>query len=174
MSKIISYHEAGHAVAHLQLLGPFWCVHVAQSEQRTITDQRGREISCGSLREGDSFNSHKIGISQQQLAMCGTLHLERAYAHMIVNLAGPCAEARYRRYSLACAVLTGGRDDLADTTAIASWLWPDDKRRAATAVYDATQKARKLVRSKWTLITHVAAVLVDRGYIDMDHQLFAV
>lgn len=91
--------------------------------------------------------------------------------HMIVTLAGPYAEIRYRKCSYDEVMLRDGEDgDVVE--ALSSWLAEGDSATDYRLWRAAHKAARRLVRDDWKLITKIAERLARDGVIKgSDHPL---
>jgi hypothetical protein len=89
---------------------------------------------------------------------------------LLILLAGPFAEARYKKTTPVAA--GGGRGDFAKAIILATDLEPDSARRHQLFV-EVEREVRRFIRTPdvWQQIEAVADVLMRDGYIDQHHPL---
>lgn len=178
--RVTAHHEAGHALARLYLGHRFDRVVVRTVREALANphvDGRGRRLDCEGLVEGYSLCAPYL-TPEILGAMEGTAPgrreavlrdaVEGAEMEMAWLLAGPAAEARYRRRSLAEVALAGGGvDDWRRARACAeTWFRPDP----AAALELAEGRARALVASGpgWRALRRLAEALVGRGVLECE------
>ena len=160
--RLTCHHEAGHAVAR------WWLGHLSDEavvltidEVRagiTIPGRRGQQQHAEGAVNG--YDLVEPGMRGQELAF-------RTEANLVEMLAGPCAEARYRRQSLSWCLFEGGAVDLAEMARLRREGFGDGPE-GEQAVARAEGIALSLVRSRkgWAAIQAVAGILLDRGRIN--------
>jgi hypothetical protein len=172
-SKVVgrptAVHEAGHAVAswHVQkALGRDWCqfdrvfIRTAAESVTPYIDRRGREISCLGMMEGpDRYTPGIIPINliPEEIRDLWRVNME---ADVITNLAGPIAEARYRRQSIAGMYLGGGRSDFIKSRTSVQDFAPEQMASAMFA--ELQRRASKIVSMRWNSILALADELLVR------------
>ena len=156
------HHEAGHAVAR------WWLGHLSDeavvltvAEVRagvTIPGRRGRQQHAEGAVNG--YDLVEPSMQGRELAF-------RTEASFVEMLAGPCAEARYRRQSLSLCLFEGGARDLAEMARLRRDGFGDGQE-GEQASARAVGIALSLVRSPmgWAAVQAIAAALLDRGRID--------
>jgi hypothetical protein len=177
ITAITAVHEAAHAVAACRYKFGFQVVHVTLGAP--IVDRRGRSIRALGFHEGGYFNEHKIWshVSQSsagpvmgsdgQLIDFAALQRENGFRAMVIDLAGPVAEARRKRWSLAAVYLSYGRDDFDEALAIAKYLASDaaDER----TLFDAAEAEAKRCLSQFRdAINDLAQTLIERLSVEFD------
>lgn len=130
------YHEAGHALARLHIGLPATPTHVR-------ADGAGESLGTLAHLSGDQYLAWSIAL----------------YA-----LAGPMAEARYAKRSLASVLLSHGADDFAQLRSTLHWLVAHNFARDAPAAEQRAQdETRQFLSLRWPTIREIAAVLATHG-----------
>ncbi len=160
-------HEAGHAVASWQvqrLLGRDWChferVFIRTSEEVAAgpyVDQRGRPIQCVGLLEGPSRYNPGIFNPLSAPPDIRLLHRQNMEAEVITSLAGPIAEARIRKCSLAVTYLVGEADYDVAKRCVADFESDAD---VSEAIEKLQERATTTVRQRWRSVLALADKLL--------------
>jgi hypothetical protein len=137
LDAITAIHEAAHAVVALRLDLVFDHVSSIPDEERQ-TD--------GALHWTDLHGSGELAIDPESIA--------------IVLIAGPCAEARFRKLRVDRVFM--GEAALDDRMSLAELGLSEDEFVAAT------RAAIDNVDAHWNAIERVAAVLVERGRLTFE------
>ena len=162
--RCVAVHEAGHAVASWyvqQMLGRDWCqferVFIRTPEEvftGPYVDQRGRQIQCVGLMEGLSRYNPGIFDPLSAPPDIRSLIRQNMEADVITSLAGPIAEARIRKCSLAAAYLIGGKDDYDFAKrCVADFEGEADTSRAIEKLQE---RAKTIVRQRWGSVLALA------------------
>jgi hypothetical protein len=184
--RYVAVHEAGHAVAgwvvQKQIPGqesfrPFHCVVVRSPEEiraGPYIDSRNRALEIqGIVEASDRYQS--LGPEhRKQREETDPRFLESARccmeADVVVALAGPIAEAKYRHRSRVAVTLEGGRSDLEAATRKAADFARNraDLRAMMTMLY---RRSLMVVREHWPVITSFSDALLAQGTIDVEEAL---
>lgn len=136
-----AYHEAGHAVARLE---------VGAVPTDTWIAEDGRGMSLGT---GASWVSASSGA-------------RAAWDLLLVLLAGPRAESMYRRCSRALVMQSSGAQDFAEAKPIVARLvargWAEDERAAWRRV---DLETGEFLRHRWPAVSALAAALAWAGRV---------
>jgi hypothetical protein len=162
--RYVAVHEAGHAVAswHVQqMLGRDRCqferVFIRTPEEVSAgpyIDQRGRPIQCIGLMEGPSRYNPGVFNPISAPPDIRSLHRQNMEAEVITSLAGPIAEARIRKCSLAAAYLVGGKDDYdMAKRCVADFEGEADMSEAFGKLQE---RAGTIVRQRWSSVLALA------------------
>jgi hypothetical protein len=166
---VTAVHEAAHAVAACRYRRRFHSVHVGMGVP--ILDRRGRSIEAMGLCDGGSFDDHRLWshISESPLAGVASLRREEGFRNMVLTLAGPVAEARHKRQSLASIYLGYGRDDFDEAQAVAKFLAFDAADEEA--LFQAAEvEAKRCVSLYRKAIADLADALIERGTVEFGDQ----
>ena len=168
-------HEAGHVVTEW-LLGT--CPHAVHllAPGEEIKDRRGRMVRDvgGLVESGLSYNPyHLLGGPPahtwlaEQPDETRRSSLAHGLAVAATLLAGPIAEARHRKVSLAWILMSGGRDDYESVGDIAVDLCAgmEGQRRFQ---WEADLLARRLLRGVMPAVVSLAGVLHRLDTLDGD------
>lgn len=176
-SKAVAFHEAGHAVAAWYAGEPVYAIQVSPKDDPVFTDRDGRARAVRGLVESSGilgftcvpFETLLETLPAETLPAehASTLLHTVAVAMMILE-AGPIAEARVSRRSLAEVALSSGAADYEQIKCARGWL-PDSARSAARAA--STAGARVLVRRGWPAIERLASALMERGGLDGEEAI---
>jgi hypothetical protein len=168
--RYTAVHEAGHAVAswHLQqLLERDWCqfdrVFIRTSDEVAASpyiDSRGRAVQCDGMLEGAPYYNPGVFSPLSGPPDLLPLHRQNMEAEVMTSLAGPIAEARFLKCSLAAVYLRGGGGDYD----IAKQCVADFEREAnvSEAFGKLEQRSRTIVRHRWSAVLVLADQLVVR------------
>ena len=185
----IAIHEAGHAVAHWhvakELFGPNgWCgferVFVRTPEEAAsgpYIDDRGRENYCSGMIEGPAFYNAIAALTGERGLMldlgmppeaneaeCARIRAQlpkSMEAEVISRLAGPIAEAKYRRISFVLATIFGGESDWKIASACA-WDFCRTEDQHGQLLEKLRRRASSIIRQNWAAVNAVADTLLLR------------
>lgn len=179
--RLTAYHEAGHVLARIYC-GHFFDRAVVCSVQEMLDGphrtERGHEIEVEGVVEGynvccpvttpDRLRAMQGGSDEHREAVLQD-GFRSAEMDMMYCLAGPIAEARFRRCSLLAVLLTGGDTDWKHAQDRAETWFPNEP---SAALVFAEKRARALVRSApgWQAIERMADVLTDRGVLECEES----
>lgn len=182
--RYLAIHEAGHAVVSWALqreLYPdspfprFYRITVrTPAEFRAQVDWKGREVACQGLVEGsDRYMplGKEFVRAVRRLGREGAGRLKAMRANMLADvtdvLAGPMAEARYRRCSQLVAFLMGGDGDM-KIAKLKAGDWSRNDEERSSIINACGKRAAALVRANWPAILRLADALVERRVIEAD------
>lgn len=190
--RYVAIHEAGHAVASWVLqreLGRDWCQFhriVVRSPLEIAAgpfiDRRGREVDCSGLLEGSPRYQSVFTLGGREIyapefyadaaaAHPGLLDDMRAAAEAdaVEFIAGPAAEARYRRWSFLSCILFGGDNDWFQASATGR-DWTRTAEEFAAFLDRAEKRARALVRDRrvWAAVNALADALMVRRIMEAE------
>lgn len=173
--KYLAVHEAGHAVAACilyRVVGvsgwhPFSRVFVRPRTdwQTPHVTRRGAAIPCGGMLDEPDFYKpmfrkvRNAGLAPDLLATMRA----RMEAGAIVSIAGPFAEARYRRQSQAAAILAGGDGDW-KFIKMTTGEFCRTKAEQSALIADLERRTSALLRvpANWQAVLNVADALLAK------------
>lgn len=138
-----AFHEAGHAVAR---------IHVGFSA--TLTEVYADGSGMSHAQDGGICN----GGSQYPV-----------WNMLVVLLAGPWAEARYRKKGSLWVLSTTGKVDWRDAVRLMDWLTEHGFAADRNEAFErAEAETREMLKSRWNAIGRVAAALLQHRKLTAD------
>ena len=187
----VAVHEAGHAVAGWSTGTRFRFVHLRTQEEvlaGPYLDDRGREVDCiGGVEGSDRYHPLSLlysdpslrlddmevgNCSAEDLLALKTTWRANAEIDIIISMAGPVAEARYRHFSLTATYFLGGAGDIEKIRPRLDYLTRTEAERTRLEV-DLEARTRRMFRepSVWDAVLAVADELRARRKLEWNDVL---
>lgn len=160
-----SYHEAGHAAGYINFQRGFLVARVLPGVSSYIKLDGQRIDGIKGIVEGDSFQLDQgPPISAFSQADRSTL-FSHSFKFMVTALAGPCAEARYRKEPFASHLMSGGASDGELAKRIARWVADGDEEAYCQLLVRAVRQTEHFVQGKFGVINVIAQLLSKNGVL---------
>ena len=170
---VTAIHEAGHCLAHIHFGLDFDNVELAGDSGRLSKNRLGIEHEGRGKVHFINWNLlHPRSYFDQTYPELLEGFLREAEIQLACIYAGPIAQAKFMRYGLFGAILSGGQDDVRFAAKILRHWWPDEPYYRPKEKL-AERRARRLIKSEqgWQVVQQIARRLLVHGAMDSDECL---
>lgn len=166
-----SHHEAGHAAGYIYFQKGFLVARVLPGVASYVKFDGQRVDNIKGIVEGATFELDQgPAMSTFGQADRSTL-FTYSFKLMVTVLAGPCAEARYRKEPFASHLMSGGASDSEHAQRIARWVADGDENAYRLLLVRAVRQTEHFVQGKFGIITVIAHHLSKNGILFGDDPI---
>ena len=179
-TRATAIHEAGHIVAAKRYLLGYYEI-IVRPDGGPIIDGRGRKSYDLGMMDGPAFDYDVMEKEKDHIPKWnfGDDHAdmvfkinELGFRHLVTTQAGPIAEARHSRRSIAAIALGPGYGDFRQSKSIIDFLSRSeaDEDRLWR---DSAKAAAKIIRAEWQTVLAVADAIRAGERVGSDHPAMA-